>query len=483
MTGLRLTVLCALAIVQAACFDSSATPTVDGGHIQVAEGGSLPDAGEDASVEASLPDAGPLADGAVVSECVPATGPGTVHQSVNADETWTAAGSPHTLASDATIYATLTLEPCAEVLLAPGRIVTVRGAGTLVARGTATKRIHIGAQDPTQPFGVIRSLGNALHFAYVDIDNGGAPANANAYLTGTLDVQGADATLPTQPLLEVDHVTIRGSRSNGVDLHDGAGFAPGSAELTIAGSAQYPIGMWSRAVDGVPTGHYGGNAHDEIMLYGSGLGESVLEDATVHARGVPYLVGHATAAGSLYVGASAGLVTLTVEPGVTMRFKKGGVLYVEYFTGTNPAHGELIAAGTPAAPIVFTSDEATPAPGDWLGLSFGGIPNAADRIDFATVAYAGGASSSGSASCPLPGMPPPNPDAAIRILGEPASEFVTNTTIAKSAAHGIDRGYASDTKLDFLPTNTFSGIALCNETYPGGVTIACPDPASVPCPK
>jgi hypothetical protein len=422
-------------------------------------------------------------DGAVVSQCTKATGPGTMHQSVNASETWTAAGSPHVLMSDSTIYATLTLEPCAEVLLAADRIVTVRGGGAIVAHGTASRRIHFGALDPSKPYGVIRTLGNALDLAYVDIDGGGRPGSTNAYLTGALDLQGSDATLPTQPLLRVDHVTIRGSGSNGVALHDGAGFAPGSAELAISGSAQYPIGMWARAIDGVPTGVYTGNANDAIMLFGQGLNESVLEDATAHERGVPYLVGHATAAGTLYVGGGSGLATLTVEPGVTMAFKKGGVMYVERASGANPAHGALVAAGTAARPVVFTSAEATPAAGSWLGIWFGGIPAATSVITYARVEFAGGASVSGSASCPLPGMPAPNPDAAIRIFGVPASQFVTNTTLANSAGHGIDRGYASDVKQDFLATNTFSGIALCNQSYPSGVTMACPAPAAVPCPK
>jgi len=54
--------------------------------------------------------------------CPKSTGPGTAHQSVNADETWTAAASPHTLKYDTTIYATVTIEACAEVLIAAGRI-------------------------------------------------------------------------------------------------------------------------------------------------------------------------------------------------------------------------------------------------------------------------------------------------------------------------------------------------------------------------
>jgi hypothetical protein len=476
--------LCALAApsLQAACFNSSgSSPRPDSGAPPGFDGG-----GDSSIVSDSAVADGPAAalpDGAIVSECTKPTGPGTPHQSVNAAETWTAAGSPHTLAYDTTIYATLTLEPCAEVLVAPGRIITVRGQGTIVARGSATKRIHIGPLTAGQPYGQIRSLGVPLDLAYLDIDGGGAPGSTNGYLTGTLDIQGSDSTLPTQPLLGVDHVTIGGSGSNGVALHDGAGFTPASAELSIAGSAQYPIGMWARAVGGVPTGQYKGNVLDEIMLYGQGQGESVYEDATVHDRGVPYLVGHAAAAGTLYVGGNTGLVTLTIEPGVTMRFKKGGVMYVDHASGTSPAHAALVAAGTAAKPITFTSDQATPAPGDWLGLWFGGIPAVTSAVDFARVEYAGGPSVTGSASCPFPGSPPPNPDAAIRIFGAPSSQFVTNTAITGSASHGIDRGYASDVQQDFLATNTFTGIALCNETYPRGVTMACPAPAAVPCPK
>ncbi|HEX4447358.1 MAG TPA: hypothetical protein VH044_11505, partial [Polyangiaceae bacterium] len=258
-------ILVVLGLLPAACFSStSASPGPHAGAPDSSAPSSDASTGNDAS---TAPDAA-APDGAVVDECPIPTGPGTTHQSVNADETWTAAGSPHTLLSDSTIYATLTLEPCARILLDAGRLVTVRGNGAIVAHGTPTRHIRIARQTAGAAYGPIRSLGRPIDLAYVDIDGGGAPGNTNAYLTGALDIQGADATMPTQPLLAVDHVTITGSGSNGVSLYDGAGFATGSTELTIQGAAQYPIGMWSRAVDGVPTGHYTGNTHDEIMLYG-----------------------------------------------------------------------------------------------------------------------------------------------------------------------------------------------------------------------
>jgi hypothetical protein len=54
---------------------------------------------------------------------------------------------------------------------------------------------------------------------------------------------------------------------------------------------------------------------------------------------------------------------LTIEPGVTLRFQAGVGLRVE--------QGALSALGTVFDPIVFTSAEASPAPGDWSGLYLG----------------------------------------------------------------------------------------------------------------
>jgi len=71
-------------------------------------------------------------------------------------------------------------------------------------------------------------------------------------------------------------------------------------------------------------------------------------------------------------------------------------------------------------------------------------------------------------------------DAAIRLLGgEPASVFITNTEIMMSGFHGIDRGFRSDSKPSFLPTNNIV-VAACRETYPRDISGACP--ATIPCP-
>jgi len=54
-------------------------------------------------------------------------------------------------------------------------------------------------------------------------------------------------------------------------------------------------------------------------------------------------------------------VTLTIEPGVTVKFNSWKKLQV---------NGELVARGTASKLITFTSNQATPAPGDWGNIEF-----------------------------------------------------------------------------------------------------------------
>lgn len=86
--------------------------------------------------------------------------------------------------------------------------------------------------------------------------------------------------------------------------------------------------VWT--ADGIGAGSYTGNGIDQILLPSTSGNETITETTTLHDRGVPYLVGHATSSGDLRVDVPAGRpsVTLTIEPGVTMKFKKSGVLRI-----------------------------------------------------------------------------------------------------------------------------------------------------------
>jgi hypothetical protein len=54
-------------------------------------------------------------------------------------------------------------------------------------------------------------------------------------------------------------------------------------------------------------------------------------------------------------------ITLTIEPGVTVKFESGKAMQID---------GELVARGTEAEPIVFTSNQPSPSPGDWRSILF-----------------------------------------------------------------------------------------------------------------
>jgi hypothetical protein len=408
--------------------------------------------------------------------CVPPTGTGTSHAlEVTAPETWTAAASPHVIPNDLNLLAQVTLEPCAVVRIAAKATVTVGTNGSLVANGTAGQPVTIDAQDSQKPWASIRFIGGSGHLSYTTIAHGGDPLNTLPYLAGALDVRGT---------LYVDHVTLTGSASQGIYVNGAGAFDPASSSLVVSGSAGAPIQMSAKSLGGLPSGTYTGNAADQIVVTAEGCtSEAITQGSvTMHDPGVPYVIGNPGTFGTMCVSAVAGvgMAKLTIEPGVTLKFKKGGVLKIEQFQGTMPASGALVAVGTVQKPIVFTSAEAVPAPGDWLGIWFGEVPDASDKIDFATVEYAGGVSTSGSDSCSYTPTSGPN-DAAIRVFGPPSSELVTNSTILASAGHGIDRGYRSDAKTpDFLATNTFTNVARCKQTYPRDASGACP--AVPPCP-
>jgi hypothetical protein len=415
------------------------------------------------------------------SDCVDPTGAGTMHGSITQDETWTAAASPHVIPFDINIGATVTLEPCAEVKIAGGATLSVIANGRIAAKGTAAQPVAFIPIDATKPWAQIRALdGGRLDLEYTGLLGGGDPLNASPPLAAVLDIR-ADQALPPAEVLHADHLLVQDSASNGIYLREGGGFSATSSFVVVTGAHGYPIHSWSNLAGTIPAGTYTGNAVDEILLTATGLAEGIASwDVTFHDRGVPYHVGTDATAGTIRVGTMPGaaVATLTIEAGVTLRFKAGGDLEVEHFSGTNAASGALVALGTVDKPIRFSSAAPTPAAGDWLGLDFGAVADANTRLDNVIVEFAGGASTSGSDSCLYPMVPINN--AAIRLFGPPTSVFITNTTVSDSASHGIDLGFRDDAKPDFVAGNTFTNVALCKATYPKDVSGACP--ATVPCP-
>jgi hypothetical protein len=417
----------------------------------------------------TTPDGG-APDTSVPSTCAPPTGSGTTHTTASADETWTAAASPHVVEANLAIDAgkTITVEPCAVVRLKSGAGFIVEGK--LLAEGAADKPIRF-EREGAQAWKTIEARkGAELRFAYVNVEGGGSES-------ATFDIRGDQESAP-QPIFFADHVTVNGSGSLGVLVREGGGFAPGSRDLVVSGSATFPVSIWGRATGTLPAGTYTGNGVDEIVLPAIGGRDDFKEDTTLAARGVPYRIGGPNGGKTLVV-AGSGTPLLTIEPGVTLRFDKEVRLLVDT-TGNAPA-GAIRAQGTAAQPIVFESSADAPAAGDWVGIVIEGPPDPRNAIAHAKIRHAGGASQISSHGCPSPGVSSfANEGALLMIGGKPASAFVTNTTIEKSAGEGIVRGWTGEA-VDLLPTNTFVEVARCNQTFPKPEVGVCPDPA--PCPK
>jgi hypothetical protein len=166
-------------------------------------------------------------------------------------------------------------------------------------------------------------------------------------------------------------------------------------------------------------------------------------------------------------------VTVTVQPGAELRFKPGADLRMIFGGRGNPPNnlvGRLIAIGTAAAPIRFTSAATVPAAGDWAGIQLATSDNS--QMAFNIIEYAGGASGVVSSNC----RPTGSSDNAALIIGgpdyTPPGSMIVSSIIQFSAGHGIDAtwqaGTANDPNIaDPGNGNVFNNINGCKQTYNG----------------
>lgn len=409
-------------------------------------------------------------------ECPAPSGSGTDHGSdITGDEVWTAATSPHRVTFGVAVRGKLTIEPCAVVQVAT-RIDVV---GQLLAEGSATRRILFEPLNASTPWmGILINLngGGTVRLAHATLKNGGNRDDPN--VTGLIDARGSDAG-PLRAALHVDTVELAGSQQYGVVLRENALFTAESKNLIITGAAFFPIRADAQLAGSIPSGTYSGNSTDEILLE---LDPPMANDTTLRDRGVPYRLGDDETAGrDLFVGVSGPTLipaTLTIEAGVRIRAEPNAVLRMKKDSASPAAAGKLIVRGTAEEPVIFSSAAASPAAGDWRGIVFD-APDASNSIQYAVVEHAGGPSGANSFHCDVAGGFSRDEDAAIALYGQPPSAFIRNTSINNSAGDGIGRSWSGNL-VDFLPTNTFSAIAGCKQSYPRDPNGACP--AVVECP-
>lgn len=133
------------------------------------------------------------------------------------------------------------------------------------------------------------------------------------------------------------------------------------------------------------------------------------KDETWRAEGNPHII-----EGALFVGVDSASV-LTIEPGVIIRFKAQAALFIV-------EHGSLIADGTKEQPILFTSSETSPRPGDWRYILFDTDEPQHSILNHCIIEYGGS----------------PNISIGCRFL------TITDCTIRNGKGSGVDVGGVGD---------------------------------------
>ena len=97
------------------------------------------------------------------------------------------------------------------------------------------------------------------------------------------------------------------------------------------------------------------------------VSSNITSSKTWTVSGSPYIVTAAIKVRGANHGQTAGL---TIQAGVEVRFRSGARITVGDSSGSAVYYGWVKAIGTTDTPIVFTSDEETPAAGNWTGVVF-----------------------------------------------------------------------------------------------------------------
>jgi len=392
---------------------------------------------------------------------------------ISIDTLWRFADSPYIVTDTIKFYSTtseptLTIEPGVEVRFDGGyylQIGSISGKGILNAQGTSAKPI-IFTSNKTPPgagdWGGLKFYNHASAksiLEYVTVEYGGFNSNCNICLYSNsptiknstiryhsnVGIYISDDSSPT-----ITDSIISDNGTYGVEV-GGTGslsitgsaisnngtygiYYAGASSATISNTSftnnsSYPISIKPDATMEGTGNTFSGNGTDSIELRWG----TISTDTTWTYQGVPYIV-----TGSIKVYSATSEPTLTIEPGVEVRFEEGNYLEI----GVPSYKGILNAQGTSAKPIIFTSNKTPPGAGDWGGLKIYNHASAKESIlEYVTVEYGSGIHIDNSSPTIKNSTIKYNKDNGIYISSDfisgDSSPTITDSVISDNGASGI----------------------------------------------
>jgi CARDB/Periplasmic copper-binding protein (NosD)/Right handed beta helix region/Dockerin type I domain/Bacterial Ig-like domain len=374
-----------------------------------------------------------------------------VSGTISIDTTWTRAGSPYIVTSSITVkgadgadgITTLTIEPGVQVRFNRNTRLTVGASsgdpGALAAIGTAAEPVVFTSNQAAPAAGDWYNIDfentsddAASILDHCVVEYAGASQSALYLSSASPRIQNTTVRYSKYAGLYLSSsspalagVTVTGNLTYGIYLTTGS---PTIADSSFSGNGNYDLylnGTVGGTVTGctienglyIASGINGGitgntlayNNSYPVRLGADGVGQFINENTINNLDAQSYLevttdtierdalwkpgpayhvLGNLTVKGT---DGADGITTLTIEPGVQVRFNRNTRLTVGAASG-DP--GALAAIGTAAEPVVFTSNQAAPAAGDWYYIDFENTSDdAASILDHCVVEYAGASQS------------------------------------------------------------------------------------------
>ena len=412
-----------------------------------------------------------------ITEAAAATGCGTLNGTVIthttniiADTTWAGSGTVHVVANSISVLApaTLTIAECAVVKLKAGVELSVKGSDTaaakLVAAGDhATTGAVYFVKNDAQGWGRLHGVNENslidLEFAVLSGGGnmGGANRNAVIYMQGS-------GVLP-DPVLRVNNTRIANNPGAAIYLSDAA-FTSDSKALRITGATDFALALPAMALGSIPAGTYTGNTVNEALVVENA---NIFDNLTI-ASHLPIRF----QAAAIHVGGLAPSfvtnLTLTLKSGVTLKIESptdGPTLMTFGETGQSPnKNAALVALGTAAAPVTFTSGNVSPSPGDWAGIWL--ATSAGSKLNHVIIEDAGGDAHIGPKSC---GPASARHTAALLVGDNDPLQYVPPANLVKNSQFINNLGSFAIDSVWTVSNSTFGPNLTATNTFQASSTV------------